>query len=64
MKNVSILVDTRINGNKIIGNKYYETLLRNTTKKTILEYAAAMEINNIYGNKIQMIEKIVNHYKG
>ena len=63
MKRVSELVDTRINGNQIRGNKTYERMLKATTMVTIRNYAHQMGIGNVYGNKLEMIQQIVNYYQ-
>ena len=62
MKRVSELVDARINGNSIKGNKYYENMLKNTKSVTIRNYAHQMGIGNLYGTKLEMIEQIKNYY--
>ena len=62
MKRVSDLVDTRINGNQIRGNKTYENMLKATKVLTIRTYAHEMGVGNVYGNKLEMIEQIKNYF--
>lgn len=61
------LVNTRINGNSIKGNKTYENMLKRVTKDNILDYHNLYSIDcfeNIYGSKLEMIEQIRNSVEG
>ena len=56
------LVTTRINGNNIVGNKTYESMLKRVTKEDILSYSMAyVSLGKLYGTKLEMIEQIRNN---
>ena len=57
---VQALVETRINGNSIRGNKTYENMLKQISLSDIQSYADGLGIM-IYGStKLQNIEQIRN----
>ena len=59
---VQELVTTRINGNSIVGNKTYESMLKRVTKEDILSYSMAyVSLRKLYGTKLEMIEQIRNN---
>lgn len=64
MDTVGALVDTRICGNSIMGNKTYEGMLRGVTKEDINSYAMDFEGRKLYGSKLEMVEQIRDYITG
>ena len=61
MKNriIEELIETRVNGNSIKGNKTYEKMLNRISKEDIKSHAKNLhEIGDIQGSKLGMIEQI------
>ena len=54
------LVNTRINGNKIKGNKTYEDMLKRVTKEDIKNCSYNWGNVSLYGSKLEMIEQLKN----
>ena len=61
---VKELIETRINGNRIKGNKTYEAMLRRISKDDINSFADAAGMGKLYGTKLEMIEQIRNQFAG
>ena len=61
---VEELVNTRINGNSIKGNKTYEAMLKRVSKDDINNYAFELEMPKLHGSKLEMIEQIRNRIAG
>lgn len=62
---VEALVNTRINGNSIKGNKTYENMLKRISKDDINNYNQSFGNNVVlYGSKLEMIEQIRNNLGG
>jgi len=60
---VETLVNTRVNGNSIKGNKTYTNMLKRITKDDINEYYNAFVASGVlYGTKLEMIEQIRDTY--
>ena len=57
---VQQLVETRINGNSIKGNKTYERMLKRITKDSINNYNRYFvgHTKELFGSKLEMIEQI------
>lgn len=54
------LINTRINGNKIKGNKTYEDMLKRVTKEDIKKCSYNWGNSSLYGSKLEMIEQLKN----
>lgn len=63
-KKVLELIDARINGNSIKGNKTYENMLKSVTKKDIQYVASDCAYGLVNGTKLEMIEQIKNMSTG
>jgi len=63
-KTIEALVETRINGNSIIGNKTYENMLKRVTLADIQSYADNYQILCYGAKKIDCIEQIRNQLGG
>ena len=61
---VAQLVETRINGNSIKGNKTYEGMLKRISKDDINNYSVSLGGGVLYGSKLEMIEQIRNNLEG
>jgi hypothetical protein len=60
---VEILVETRINGNSIKGNKTYENMLKRVRTQEIIDFASNFDLHpyTMCGNtKLELIEEIRN----
>ena len=60
---VETLVETRVNGNSIKGNKTYENMLKRVTTQAIVDYASLFGLypyKMMANSKLELIEEIRN----